>query len=141
MHHQEQTYLVPVDFYGEISSNEQGVFWFPAGKGTLFVYQHMIHYKNISDTAGTLDIHFNKIIKIKMISLDPKSNPWNSRIWGSPYYLLFWIPFWNRTLINITYLDEKGKPRELFFKLKTEKITKETLSILREKLKYSLIPE
>lgn len=134
----EQNYLVSVDYYGDISTNQQSSFWFPQGKGTLFVYNDELRFKNISDAMNTVDINFNKIIKVKMISLNPKLNPWIKGFWGSPYYLLFWIPFWNNSLVNITYLDQKGNPRELFFKLKTEKSTKETVAILRDKLRLSL---
>jgi len=129
---EQHKFIVRADFYGDIASNAKGSFWMPRSRGLLCFSRESIIYRELAAESDTLQIKFSRIIKMKMVSLNPKKNQWVYSYRGNPYYLLFWNPLWNRQMINITYLGSDGQPREMFFKLKTLKITIEAVDILKK---------
>jgi hypothetical protein len=131
-------FLVRADFFGDISSNSKKSFWIPNSSGVLFFSKDMVHYREMTSTEDFIHLEFSKIIKVKMQNLNPSINQWSAWAFSSPYYLLFWNPFWNKYIINITYLGDTGQPREVFLKLKTKKITLKSLSILKKMLSKSI---
>lgn len=132
-------FIVSADFHGNILTNSKKSFWWPINRGQLYFSANRIHYRILSSDQDFLELDFSNIIKVKMLSLDPRKNRWNSWYLGNPFYLLFWNPFWNKFLINFTYLDNEGQPRELFFRLKTKSITLQTLKILKKMLSDSVV--
>lgn len=136
----EHKYVVRADFYGTIPSNQKRCFWVPVNSGVLYLSGESIHYREFASANDTLVVDFKKIIKIKIQSLNPRKNKWSSRL-GNPFCLMFWNPFWNRYIINLTFLSEDGLPHEVFFKLKTKKITVETMDILKRMLSDSVITD
>ncbi|PKM81880.1 MAG: hypothetical protein CVU89_07610 [Firmicutes bacterium HGW-Firmicutes-14] len=127
----DREFIVRADFFGDIKSNQKQSFWLPVSRGSLFFSDSGVNYRERGFSENSLEIRYNKIIKVKILSLNPKKNYWIRNSLASPYYLLFWNPFWNRFLVNITHLDKRAQPREAFFKLKTRKITEDTLTILK----------
>ncbi len=125
-------FIVRADYYGDIPSNKKGSFWLPRSRGILCFSREQIRYRELAVEDWSLALDFQKIIKVKKISLNPNKNLWASRCKGNPYYFLFWNPLWNRYLLNVTYYGKSGQPRELFFKLKTGKITIEATDILKK---------
>lgn len=132
-------YVVRADFYGDMPSNTKKFFWLPQNKGTLYLSGEKIHYRHVGADKDFLEVAFKKIIKIKVLTLNPRKNQWNRSLVGNPFYFFCWNPFWNRYLINVTYLSEGGEPREIFFKLKTEKITHETMELLKKMLTATIV--
>ncbi|GAB4262393.1 hypothetical protein [Thermincola ferriacetica] len=126
----EKKFIVRADLYGIIASNEKQKFWLPKVRGLLYFDDHFLHFKGKQE-HDEFKLDFLKIIKVKMVSLNPVKNHWISGFLGSPYFLLVWNPFWNRWVLNITYLDETGQPMEVFFKLKTKGFTVTTLRLLK----------
>ncbi|WP_418792465.1 hypothetical protein [Phosphitispora sp. TUW77] len=125
-------FIVRADYYGDIPSNQKGSFWVPQSKGMLCFSNEQILYRERTLDDWSLELDFKKIIKVRMISLNPSKNMWASRCKGNPFYFLFWNPLWNRYLLNVTYYGNTDRPRELFFKLKTGKITLEAVGILKK---------
>lgn len=125
-------YIVRADFFGDIPSNLKLSFWLPVNRGFLFFSDKKVHYREFTKEEDLLNIEFAKIIKVKMLSLNPIKNKWTNRLRGNPYYFLCWNPFWNSFLLNITYLGPQGQPREVFFRLKTKRITADTIEILKK---------
>lgn len=136
----DSKYVVRADFYGDIPSNLRKRFWLPLTRGNLCLSSEKVYYREFSACEDSLEVEFTRIIKIKMQSLDPGKNQWSGRF-GNPYYLMFWNPFWNRYVINFTYLAEDGLPHEIFFKLKTKKITVATMNILKKMLSQSVVAD
>ncbi len=134
----DQKYIVRADYYGDIMSNQKNSFWSPVNRGFLYFSADRIHYRQFAAETDFLEIEFEKIIKIKMLTLNPRKNQWTNRFLGNPFYFLFWNPFWNRFLLNITHLDRQAQPREVFFRLKTKRITEETFSLLKKMLARSI---
>ncbi len=128
----QNKFIVRADYYGDIPSNKKGSFWIPLSRGMLCFSREQLLYRELDATDWSLEVDFKKIIKVKKVSLNPRKNLWASRYRGNPYYFLFWNPLWNRYLLNVTYYSEGGRPRELFFKLKTGKITSEAKEILKK---------
>ena len=127
----ERNFIVRADFFGDIKSNEKISFWIPTSRGVLQLGDDKIRYR-VPDSKMDFEIEFNKIVKVKILSLAGSKNPWMKGFYSSPYLIMFWNPFWNRYVLNITYLGPQGRPGELFFKLKTRRITGETLEILKK---------
>lgn len=126
-----EKFIVRADYYGNVVSNKKLQFWFPRNKGNIIIDHDVLTYVTFGSQETSFAIPFKNIIKVKMETLRPVKNRWISGIAGSPYYLLFWIPFWNRHILNLTILDEKGFPWEHFFRLKTRRITAETFDIIK----------
>jgi len=137
----DHKFIVRADYFGDILTNQKKSFWLPLNRGFLYFSDDRIHYRVFACEADFLEVEFEKIIKIRRLTLNPRKNKWCSQLLSSPYYFLFWNPFWNRHLINITFLDQLAQPREVFFKLKTKKITEETLNILKQMLSQSIFVE
>lgn len=135
----DHKFIVRADFYGDIPSNEKKSFWLPLSRGFLYFSRDCIHYREFASAEDLLTVQFEKIIKVKKQTLNPRKNQWLNWVLGNPYYLLFWNPFWNRFLVNITFIGEHAQPRELFFKLNTRKITEETMAILKKMLSASVV--
>jgi len=127
-----EKFIVRADYYGNVVSNDKIRFWFPRDKGNIIIDRDFFTYKTFGETTPSLQMPFNSIIKVKLETLKPGANRWISGLAGSAYYLLFWIPFWNRYILNLTILDNRGCPWEHFFRLKTKKITEETYEIIRK---------
>lgn len=129
---ESEKYIIRADYYGSVVSNEKLQFWFPRNKGNIIIDQDALKYVTFGDGETSLEIPLKSIIKVKMETLRPIKNRWIAGIAGSPYYLLFWIPFWNSYILNLTILDEQGFPWEHFFRLKTRQITAETYDIIKK---------
>lgn len=127
-----EKFIVRADYYGNVVSNDKLQFWFPKNKGNIIIDQDVLSYITFGKQENYLQIPLKKIIKVKLETLRPIKNRWISGIAGSPYYLLFWIPFWNRYVLNLTILDDQGFPWEHFFRLKTRQITVETYAIIKK---------
>lgn len=127
-----EKFIVRADYYGSIVSNGKLQFWFPQNKGNMIFDNNALSYIKFGNQENFLHISLKKIIKVKLETMRPVKNRWISGIAGSPYYLLFWIPFWNRYVLNLTILDDQGFPWEHFFRLKTGQITAETYAIIKK---------
>lgn len=129
----KENYIVRADFFGDIRSNHKLSFWVAESRGILQFTAGKMEYRPVAAKEISFEVEINKIVKVKMLSLKPGKNQWVKSFWGSPFIFMFWNPFWNKYLLNITYLGNLGMPRELFFKLKTRRITEETMEILKRK--------
>ncbi len=126
-----EKYIVRADYYGNVVSNKKMFFWFPRNKGNIIIDKKIFSYTPFGNQDAGFQIPLQKIIKVKLETLRPGRNRWVSGAAGSPYYILFWIPFWNRYILNLTILDKHGYPWEHFFKLMTSHISIETFSIIK----------
>ena len=127
-----EKFIVRADYYGYVESNGRRRFWFPQNKGNIIIDTKLLSYTPFGKEEALLQIPLKNIIKVKQETLKPGQNRWVSGLVGSPYYLLFWIPFWNRYVLNLTILDNQGFPWEYFFRLKTKQITADTYVLIKK---------
>ncbi|MFZ5640484.1 MAG: hypothetical protein ACOY4Q_07315 [Bacillota bacterium] len=127
-----EKFIVRADYFSKVVTNARIQFWFPQNRGNIIIDKDVLTYSTFGKNEIFLQIPLKKIIKVKTETLRPGKNRWVSGLAGSPYYLLFWIPFWNRYILNLTILDDQGFPWEHFFRLKTKKITAETFAIIKK---------
>lgn len=132
---QDHKFLIRADYYGVISTKEKTSFWLPKYRGVLYFDENEMHF--VGKNQEEIVVSFDKIVKVKLESLNPRKNKWCLSFFSSPFYLLFWIPFWNSYIINITFFDNAGHPREMFFKLKTKEYSMETVQLLKKSMKLN----
>ncbi len=133
----EHRFIVGADYYGTIYSNQQTRFWLPKARGMLYFDSDYMHFRDKNQEEDSLMVSFSKIVKVKLETMNPHKNKWLASFLASPFYLLFWIPFWNKYILDITYFNEFGQPMELFLRLKTKKASIATIILLKESMRQN----